>query len=1407
MAYEDDYEDEGENGAYADVTDIPDDLEPLEDTSIPQTAQYTAGASIPDDLVPVGQGQPQPTQQAIPDDLVPLEQAQPQAEGTWTGRLREAAHAVLPTAAAYPGIVTGAALGASVGSAVPVIGTTIGGVAGAILGGLGTSAAASYIQEEGLKLLGKSDAQIRAANAALDPVGTWAAGAVPQLLLGRPGAAMSLAQRGAGAVLGGGTEAIMQKTQGRELNPWEIAGSAALGGTLQPYRWVDRGIAAAMRPRAEPGAAPEYKPTIDPNAPRPGELPLEGGTVRTPYQTELPLERPAPSTPSRQGELLQRTDLFGGEGEKPYPSGRPDQTSDSVTEKLQAQTPQEQSSPNKVARGASESVTPVPERKQAAEQPVAPTKGTPDVRDQPPGADKEQYSKRRKGLETADAVVDRKVAEALGQGTAEGTVAPARPGLTPQQQAHFEAAKAAAPNLPDERLEGIAKLAGGPKAAALMAQNAAKRMTPAPAAGPAAAGEPAARAGGRPLQPQPAPAAPVERGPTQQQQVQPDATAPRQAALPLPEPATRLAPANVGEVLRARAAGEIPHDPAVLRQQAAILREANAPLARQYELTAQAIEKMQAGPARAAPGEPARAAPGEPARPAFQQAQQQQPPARDPFAGHEAAMRARERLAAAPRAAARPAGETAAPLDVKPATASDLQSGLLASLRRAVMPMWSESARLAGKAVREAYGPLARMKEQAQARFTNDLHKVANSLDRPGFEKFVDAYESGKTSTLPKEQQAVAEALKKNYDSFWKEIEKLPHREKVDAIKDYLTHMYKNDRGQVDGFVRNWYGASGGSLQKRVHPTYADARAKGLEPLSNNPIEHFARYAEGMSHYIAQQRVINALDADGRIWRGKPEIVGASGTPEPRVKNEPPPGYAELNMPGSMRNGQRAYAPRDIAESLNQFYAKGLRGGQFKDIYEFAQYAKNSWTAVELGLSAYHFTTMQVEAMATGMARAMQIAATGDFGRATKELLKSPLEGWTSYRYGREMRQVYRGLKTGTAVQERLMQAFEKANIQPGNLAATREYDMSKLGNLWDAKKRGSLPNEIDNMLKEIKDSYGLKAPGHAIDMTRRAMQTLSKPLFEHYIPELKLGAMMKDLESWLHANPKATDEQLAHAARKISDSIDNRMGEMVGDNLFMNKTIKDAGYLTLRSFAFTVGGPFREIMGGFGALGRGALQGKNVLSPTSEHFDPRTAYALAFVPTIAAISAIYQFLRTGEGPSDPRDIVTPKTGGTVKSVGQQVPERILVPGYHKDFLGYFVNPQGPLHELEAKLAAPWSALKEQVTGKDWRGKDIVPPRASALEWLGAHAGALGKRLTPISQQQLFEGTKKGSALTLPEQMLGVRTPGAYILNPKGLEAYMTKKAQQDWRAGERQESRQRQERGLPPLPQRQLPR
>ena len=266
------------------------------------------------------------------------------------------------------------------------------------------------------------------------------------------------------------------------------------------------------------------------------------------------------------------------------------------------------------------------------------------------------------------------------------------------------------------------------------------------------------------------------------------------------------------------------------------------------------------------------------------------------------------------------------------ATSHDLQEGVLAAVRRMIFPSVSPSAKEAAGRIREKVGPMNRLKEIAFNRFTTDLHVIGNKMTEPDFARFADAYETGNLHTLSADEQRLARPLRQGYADFWNAIKTLPDQEHREAIKDYLTHMYKNDNGQVDNFTNTWFAGGGGSLQARKLPTYADAQAAGLTPLSANPIEHFTRYADAISPYIARRQMLAKAIDDGYAAHFGPKVVGASGAPQPQVKGEPPAGWARIEVPGARsKDGQELWAPRDFAETINNFYSAGLRTGQAKN--------------------------------------------------------------------------------------------------------------------------------------------------------------------------------------------------------------------------------------------------------------------------------------------------------------------------------------------------------------------------------------------------------------------------------------------------------------------------------------------
>ena len=80
-------------------------------------------------------------------------------------------------------------------------------------------------------------------------------------------------------------------------------------------------------------------------------------------------------------------------------------------------------------------------------------------------------------------------------------------------------------------------------------------------------------------------------------------------------------------------------------------------------------------------------------------------------------------------------------------------------------------------------------------------------------------------------------------------------------------------------------------------------------------------------------------------------------------------------------------------------------------------------------------------------------------------------------------------------------------------------------------------------------------------------LEVLAKPIMEWYVPTGKMGmfAKLAEYEMQRAERGEITDEQLKHQLASVWDSVDNRMGQLIYDNLFWNKTLKDSLMLAIR--------------------------------------------------------------------------------------------------------------------------------------------------------------------------------------------------------------------------------------------------
>jgi hypothetical protein len=280
-----------------------------------------------------------------------------------------------------------------------------------------------------------------------------------------------------------------------------------------------------------------------------------------------------------------------------------------------------------------------------------------------------------------------------------------------------------------------------------------------------------------------------------------------------------------------------------------------------------------------------------------------------------------------------------------------------------------------------------------------------------------------------------------------------------------------------------------------------------------------------------------------------------------------------------------------------------------------------------------------------------------------------------------------------------------------------------------------------------------------------RVLSTITSPIFDIYIPKLKASAFYKRMDMFLEQNPNATEAEQLAFARRLTDSIDNRFGEMNQDNIMWNKTMKQSLQVGLTSYSWTLG-TMREIGGGAADLARG-------------RFTPRSEYLLGLLIMTPILNSIYQYMMTGEPPKDIQDVLAPRTGGTTPATTfkPQEQERARLPGYIKDLYGWYFHPG---QELYNKFSPFAHGIADIATQKDWRGDPLSDPK---LGWQGALQASLKTILesfTPISIESLSQ-QKKGTGIPAWQRLAGISPATADLQDPEGSKAGLEAVAEKAW--------------------------
>jgi hypothetical protein len=128
------------------------------------------------------------------------------------------------------------------------------------------------------------------------------------------------------------------------------------------------------------------------------------------------------------------------------------------------------------------------------------------------------------------------------------------------------------------------------------------------------------------------------------------------------------------------------------------------------------------------------------------------------------------------------------------------------------------------------------------------------------------------------------------------------------------------------------------------------------------------------------------------------------------------------------------------------------------------------------------------------------------------------------------------------------------------------------------------------------------------------------------------------------------------------------------------------------------------------------------------------------------------------------------------------------MPGYMKDVMGWTEN--GPIQESYNKLATLPRSGYEILANKDYKGAPIR--EQDPHKWLQNYFDYVTNTFGPISVRGLEQGRKRGSNISSPESVMGLRPAPRYLTDPASYKTMMGKIGAKADKSKERSDTQQK---------------
>lgn len=438
---------------------------------------------------------------------------------------------------------------------------------------------------------------------------------------------------------------------------------------------------------------------------------------------------------------------------------------------------------------------------------------------------------------------------------------------------------------------------------------------------------------------------------------------------------------------------------------------------------------------------------------------------------------------------------------------------------------------------------------------------------------------------------------------------------------------------------------------------------------------------------------------------------------------------SEVHAGGAVIAGH-IWAHPDAARIINNYLSPGLQGSK---IYQTVRMASNLQNQAQLGFSAFHAGFVTTNSWVGQLALAINQLELGHPLKAVLAAVQVPVAPIKDIISGNNIAKAWRG-EGRAGMDEVMANAMEMGG---GRARMDQFYQNRMMDYLKKNFKEGNYVRGI------------LQAPFALIEAT-------SKPVLEWMVPRMKMGAFANIMRMEMEHSPNMTHQEARTTSQAAWRTIDNRLGQLVYDNIFWNRTFKDALMLAFRSVGWNLGSG-SLLFGGIKELGQIPYE-KATGQKAKAHYD--AAYLIALPVMMGIVNAIYQYLKTGKGPDELKDYVYPKNGGTDQD-GR--PSRSAFASYEKDFMGF---AKAPVQTVINKINPMISDLYRMYTNQDFFGVKIRNEDDPIMKQLAQEIGYKLKQMTPFSISNLERNLSTGrhSTADILESWTGIN-PAPWNVN------------------------------------------